>query len=449
MSVIDRDIAQQVSPVRPDFVPKEAYLDEEFARREAEKLWPHVWQIACREEELPRPGSFVTVRVGNESFLIVRGQDEKLRAFHNVCQHRGRRLVDATAGRMRHFTCGFHAWKWNLDGSLREIPDRADWGDRLADCEVGLKSLKLDTWGGFVFVNMDLNAQPLAQALGKVHEVLSPYEFERMRFRWYKTARLKVNWKVALEAFNEAYHVQGTHRQLLRIMDDPTSSFAYGEHAMFFQPDPASSRGIGNPALKTNLPPTEDYRAGLYAYVSELSADLKAIFADRHEAATKRLLTEVSKDASPVEMLGAMIGFWREAAIDAGAGWPNMTPEQMAAGGTDWHIFPNTIVLMTPDAAIFYRARPDGLNPEACFFDVWSMQRYAPGKEPALERQFYANWRDFNGWGQILSQDFENMEAVQDGMKSSGFCASRTNPKQEIPVSNFHRVIHQYLSKED
>ena len=437
------------SRVRPDYVPKDAYLDPEFAKLEAERMWSRVWQIACREEELPKVGSYVTVDVGNESFIVIRSDDNSLKAFHNVCQHRGRRLVEGVAGQTQQFTCGFHAWRYNIDGSIRKIPDHQDWGDRLPACEVGLKPLKLETWGGFVYVNMDLNAGPLKEFLGKAYEMLTPFEFENMRYRWYKTARMKVNWKVAIEAFNEGYHVQGTHHQALRIMDDPTSSFAYGPHSMFFQPE-VNSRGIGQPSARTNLPTSEDYRPGIVRYVEEFESDLKGLFCDRHPAATRRLLTEVDASATYYEVLGEMVRFWREAALEAGAGWPeNLTAEHVGQAGTDWHVFPNYVTLMTPDAAICYRVRPDGLDPESCFFDMWALQRYAPGAEPPLERQYFDYWRDHDDWGMVYTQDFSNMEAVQKGMKSSGFVAARTNPKQEVPVSNFHRVIHEYVERQD
>src|ERR1700712_3392485 len=107
MTVTDQ--AEARNPVvRDDWIPKEAYLDPAFAKLEAEHLWPQVWQMACRIEELPRTGSFVTVDVGVESFLVVRSSDDIIQAYHNVCQHRGRRLVDEKAGRANKFVCGFH-----------------------------------------------------------------------------------------------------------------------------------------------------------------------------------------------------------------------------------------------------------------------------------------------------------------------------------------------------
>jgi nitrite reductase/ring-hydroxylating ferredoxin subunit len=437
------------SPVREDWVPKEGYLDRDFAKLEGERLWPRVWQVACREEELPKAGYFVTTDVGKESFLVVRSNDNQIRAFHNVCQHRGRRLVDVVAGRTHHFTCGFHAWRYNMDGSIRQIPDHQDWGTKLPACEVGLKPLKVETWGGFVFVNMDLNAKPLIDFLGHAYEVLDPFEFQNMRYRSIRTARLPVNWKVAVEAFNEGYHVQGTHPQALQIMDDPSSSFAHGPHAMFFQPE-VGSRGLGQPSARTNQKPTADYRAGIVNYVEYFERDLKGLFCDRHPVASRRLLTEVEPSAGYPEVMSKMVQFWRDAAIQGGAGWPkHLSPEIMAKAGIDWHIFPNLIILMTPESAICYRVRPDGENPESCFFDLWAIQRYAPGKEPPVTREYYDPWRENKDWGEVYSQDFANAESVQKGMKSRGFAASRTNPKQEVPVSNFHKHIYEYLDRAD
>jgi hypothetical protein len=116
-----------------------------------------------------------------------------------------------------------------------------------------------------------------------------------------------------------------------------------------------------------------------------------------------------------------------------------------AKAGIDWHLFPNFIILMTPESAICYRVRPDGENPESCFFDLWAIQRYAPGKQPALTRAYYDPWRENADWGEVYTQDFSNAEWVQKGMKSSGFVAARPSPKQEIAVSNFHKYIYKYL----
>jgi hypothetical protein len=232
-------------------------------------------------------------------------------------------------------------------------------------------------------------------------------------------------------------------------MDDPSSSFAHGPHGMFFLPE-VGSRGLGQPSARTNKQPTADYRAGIVKYVEYFERDLKGLFSDQHPIASRRLLTEVRPEASYPEVMSKMVEFWRDAAIKSGAGWPErLTPDIVAKAGIDWHIFPNFITLMTPESAICYRIRPDGENPESSFFDLWAIQRYAPGSEPAVTREYYDPWRENQAWGEVYSQDFANAEAVQKGMKSKGFVASRTNPKQEVPVSNFHKYIYQYLDRAD
>src|SRR5580658_7116993 len=96
-------------------IPTEAYLSEQYARAEKDKLWSKVWQIACRIEELPKVGDYVTYDILDESIIVVRSAPERISAYYNVCQHRGRRLLDGR-GQTRQIRCPFHGWMWNLDG---------------------------------------------------------------------------------------------------------------------------------------------------------------------------------------------------------------------------------------------------------------------------------------------------------------------------------------------
>lgn len=204
--------------VRPDLVPKDSYIDPSYVRLEAERLWPKVWQVACREEELEEVGAYVTYSIAHESIIIVRTA-AGIRAHHNVCQHRGRRLTEG-CGKTGSFMCRYHGWHWNLDGSLGKVLDHDDWQGcpSMADEDLRLPSVQVDTWGGFVFINPDPQAEPLAQYLDPVPRFIDPFELEKMRYRWYKSVRLPCNWKVAQEAFTEGYHVAATHPQLLNEM---------------------------------------------------------------------------------------------------------------------------------------------------------------------------------------------------------------------------------------
>jgi hypothetical protein len=120
------------------------------------------------------------------------------------------------------------------------------------------------------------------------------------------------------------------------------------------------------------------------------------------------------------------------------------TVEAIAECGSDRHILPNSVVLPTADGAIWYRARPNGDDPDSCIFDIWSLGRYAPGQEPEVAHGFSESFEAFKGKNPFLEGDFSNMLAVHEGMKSRGWRGAWVNPLQEIQIANFHRVLQAY-----
>ena len=430
--------APVISPVREDFVPADAYISRDFAQAEKKKLWPYVWQWACREEEIPNAGDYVSYEICDQSITVVRKQDGTIAAYHNVCPHRGRRLTSG-CGRMGKFHCKFHGWQWDLDGRPVEIVDRQDWGDRMPDEEITLASVRVGTWGGWVFINMDPEAESLEEYLEPAKAVLDPFEFEKMRYKWRKRVKMDCNWKVALEAFNEGYHVQTTHRQLLPNFNDMTYSKAYGKHGMFGAPADALF-GLSSPRLGG---PAGDLRKGLYEFNREVWETLRATTTEELMEAGRRL-SELPEETPISEVYGAFMRFHREELEKKGIGSPDVTPEQVMAVGIDWHIFPNMVFLPQPTNLLGYRARPHGDDPDRCIFEVYVLERFAEGQVPKVEVESAEDWRDVD-WGLILSQDFQNMSEVQAGMKSRGFKGARTNPVQEKAVSNFHDTLWRYI----
>jgi len=432
-------------PVRDDYVPKEDYLSSAFADLEADRLWSRVWQVACREEEIPNVGDVVPYDIVDESIIVVRTGTDTIRAFYNVCPHRGRRLIDG-ADHVAGFMCKFHGWKWKLDGSTSQVVDESDWGGCLTREDTDLVPVRVGTWGGFVYVNMDSSAEPLEDYLRDVIERCSKFEFEKLRYRWYKTVVYPCNWKVAVEAFNEAYHVQATHPQMLRYIQDYSVSGEYGLHSAFWYPPLDAGQSRFEYSSRLGERPHSDYRQYVLEYFKEMHEQLGAMVTPRSYEAAQRLRSEVAADAPAAEVLTKLREFQREAALDDGAGWPEeLTPEYIAASRVDWHVFPNQVFLHSSvDGIICYRSRPNGRDPDSCIFDIWSLVRYAPGKAPPLEREFCSDWTA-QPWGRILMQDFGNMERVQKGMRSRAFKGARPNPKQERAVSNFHRGIHSFV----
>jgi phenylpropionate dioxygenase-like ring-hydroxylating dioxygenase large terminal subunit len=430
----------------PAFVPKGRYLDRDFLQLELNRLFPKVWLNACHMQEVETVGSFVEFTIGDESIIIVRTDDETLKAYFNSCRHRGTRLV-AGRGRLGGFRCPFHAWQWNLDGTNRWIPDRENFLP-CSDEDVALRECRIDTWGGWVFVNMDPDAEGLADFLDPVRACVDPLQPDRMRISWHKTTVLPCNWKTALDAFNEGYHVPATHPQYTRpqvdradtpssieeIESDPawTPSETFGRHG-HFRTQPRSGAAF-NPRPVTPH--------AMYNFVEYHLRELRALFTQYHRLAAAELCTMV--DLEVAEIPGTLRNLRKKYAEADGLEWPLLDDDALRRGEGDWHIFPNMVFLIYEGVMLAYRARPNGDDPDSCIFDIWALQLFPPGQEPAVEHPFFADWRE-GDMGEVLSQDFSNVGRVSAGMHSQAFVGHRLNLAQEMSIYNAHAAADTYL----
>ncbi len=429
---------------RPDSMPVQAYVSRAYFELEEERLWPRTWQIVCRAEEIPEVGDFVTYEIIDESIIVVRTAQDEVKAFYNVCQHRGRRLKDGCGNTGKSITCRFHGWSWNIDGSLNCATDRDDWAGcpSFQDEQLGLKDIRLEQWGGWCWISMDPEVEPLLDYLDPIPDVFKNYDLQSMRFAWYKTLVAPCNWKVMIDAFNEGYHTEATHPQVGLRSALGTVGAAHGRHGMFFFPSPERAR-----QRMAMTPEGLDFRPLIRDGLADGRSTLHALTSEHRVRAAERLMEEAPADATLPEVLAKLEILHREELEKSGAKWPeNLTPADIARAGTDWHIFPNAIVLPSVDSILWYRARPNGQDVDSCIFDIWCLERFGEGKAPPLRRDFYASPEEFRGENPFLEQDFGNIAAVQKGMKSRGFTAARTNPIQEVTVNNFHKTLYSYLA---
>lgn len=441
----------------PDnFLPKEPYLSKEFLELEKRKLWPKHWLMACREQEVAKNGQYVTFNIADESIVIVRDRAGELRAFFNVCQHRGKRLTSG-CGVTAKIYCKFHGWRWSLDGKNEKIIDQEDWGTSLTNADVDLKPVKLDRWGGWVFVNMDQNAEPLLEYLAPFVDAYRNYKMEDMRLSWYKSVRVPCNWKVALDVFIEGYHAQTAHPQSNTIAGynlyncrtfGPHSMFHWREMPVFGEASPNAPDLIGIKEDDERYARIKGRAEAVQAFFKMLYDDLHSMVTPRMMRACQRLVDEKGDCQDYMELMMALTEFHREEAAKEGVEWNALSMEELACLGMDWHMFPNSAMLPTADGLLGYIARPDGDNPDSAFLDVYSLERYAPGAEPAVTREFYNDWRDAE-WPRIFPQDFENLGDIQQGMKSQGYTGGRANPIQEETVVNFHKYIREICLAKD
>lgn len=420
------------------FLPKERYTTTEFMDLELEKLWSRVWQIAGREEELAGPGDFLEYTIGDDSVLVVRTGVGKIAAFHNACRHRGTRLADGCGafddGAIR---CPYHAWTYALDGRLVDVPDREEFPG-LPD-DLALRPVRVDCWGGFVFVNMDPAAEPLLDFLDPLPALLAPYRFDELRFRGYRTTIIEANWKAVVDAFNESYHVQGLHRQILPWTDDTSIAYEHFDRHAHYGRLPGARREL-RPSPRLGLG-RDDYDEG--EILGALVAGLGGAFLGEERAAVDEL--RASGPPPGETLLGAYQRRRMTLLAERGFDVSGLTPDLMTSAD-DVFWFPNMVGPVYPGSALLFRVRPNGRDPHSAIKDTWVLEWPRPDETWKMpERRFYADWRD-RKWGEITEQDYTNLANVQRGMRSRGFEGSRLAARQESNVLHMHRVIDRYLS---
>lgn len=434
----------------------EAFLSREYAEAEKELLWPRVWQMAERLEVIPKLGDFFTYNVGDESIVVVRVAEgsggDALRAYYNVCPHRGRQLVDtpdgvnSVTGNRRNFICAFHGWTYDLEGANTFILDKQDWKGALTPECTSLSKLKLDTWGGWVWITMNPDSEPLVDYLGDAGRILSHFQLDRMRYKWRQWVVYPCNWKTALEAFMEPYHVTGTHSQLLAHGEYYACSAAYGLHGVsgFDQRDPEFK--MSQSSSVTRAGKGENARVSTYELIHENCTTLKgAASTDTLVNAASRLKDELPEGTPPADVIAHWMASAKADDAARGVDWPEIPGDVMAEAGLAWNVFPNMSVLHGITFALCYRTRPYGDDPDMCVFESYAIERYPEGQEPATE------WVNLPAtaehWGAILAQGFSNMAWVQKGMKSRGFRGTLPNPHQERKITNFHRNLARYMGR--
>lgn len=430
---------------QPVIAPVDPYICPDYARAEGEKLWPRVWQIACRGEEIPKVGDYVTYDIMDESIIVVRLREgsgpDAIRAYYNVCLHRGRRLTKG-CGHTNQFYCRFHGWSWNLDGENRSVLDREDWGEALTCENLRMQQVRVDAWGGWVWINMDPNAEPLLDYLGPVASRLDPFGLDRMRYRWRQWLHFPCNWKVAIGAFIESYHLAASHPQNMRGASSRRFwSRTLGRHAQQGGIDQRGDKGTMTSGLARA---DRDPRVAIAEDQAMTWETLNALTTETFLNASERLADELPPGLSLQQVAGHLFAAARRDDAARGVIWPDLDPAYLSENAVIWHLFPNTVIINSITCALCYRARPNGDDPNRCIFEVYTIERFPEGQEPRTEWVHKPEPTEEN-WRLILAQDFQNMSEVQKGMKSRGFPGARPNPVEELPVAHFLRNLADYM----
>jgi phenylpropionate dioxygenase-like ring-hydroxylating dioxygenase large terminal subunit len=198
-------------------LPGWAYRDPEYFHVEMARVIRPSWQIVCHESDIPAPGDWRTLELLGESVIVIRGADDTVRAFANVCRHRGSRLVDGHEGCAKRLTCPYHAWTYATDGRLIALPHREDYPG-LDPADWGLLPVELESWRGFLFVRLESGGPSLAEMMAPHEAEIAPHRFEDVRALGRITMRPRpVNWKNVADNYSDGLHINVAHPGLTRL----------------------------------------------------------------------------------------------------------------------------------------------------------------------------------------------------------------------------------------
>ncbi|MFL0671582.1 MAG: aromatic ring-hydroxylating dioxygenase subunit alpha [Erythrobacter sp.] len=404
-------------------LPFARYNDPAFHDLEMERLWPNVWQWACREEHIPGVGDRYVYDVGHHSVLVVRGADMAIRAFINSCPHRGMKFASEGSRGVRrsNIRCPFHGMSWNLDGTLREVPCRWDF-PHIEDATFGLDEVACEVWGGFVFIHMGENPPPLAEQLEVMPEHFKLWPMDDRYVAMHTEKVLPANWKMAMEAFLEAWHVLETHSQAVYTAADANAQYdVFGRHVSRF----IHAIGVPSPHLRQEV--SEEV---LFAKLGRDPAALPPGTSARAEHA--RLLKEELGAAFGTDLSGVS------------------TTEMMDS--IEYFLFPNAFFFPGINIRLCYRFRP--LGPDECLHEILILQPLPAGGErppPATPIRLGVadSYTTVEGLAlaEILDQDTDNLALQRDGAKASRKGAQTLGNYQEARIRQLHLTLDEYLSR--
>tara|TARA_R110002110_G_scaffold76898_1_gene202268 strand:+ start:6259 stop:7611 length:1353 start_codon:yes stop_codon:yes gene_type:complete len=419
-----------------EIASKEGYFSREYMALEWDKVWTRSWLIAGVEADIPRVGDYFLFAIGDESIIVTR-TEEGVRAFYNVCSHRGARLVQEERGNRKVFVCPFHSWSFNNTGELRRITDEEYFKPEVIAHRPGLKPVACDTHAGIVFINMGADPGPLKEAIGLPDGYLEAYRLDEMKVVRHVRSEWGANWKVGVEAFYESYHLHAVHPETRGVMGDLNVQYD-------LYPNGASRMivPLGQPSPRIHDQTTVS--EGLKMMLEDAGIDPSGF--DGTAADVRRAIQEGKRARAQ------RLGLEYDRFVDG------QLSDSWATG-----IFPNVQIGCHPEAVFLMRFLPHESDPERFYYDTMTLifpvadGSYKPpgwmglpegtdtsGKvRPATEH--YGIEEDAN-LGLVLSQDSSLLPVVQQGMRSRGFDGQLWS-EQEQRLRHFHVELERRLAR--
>lgn len=411
----------------------ERYTSRAFMDAEWENVFAATWLVTVRADDLPEPGDFMVEEIGRESILIVRQDDLSIKAFYNVCQHRGNKLVLEPEGSMAAFTCPYHSWRFELDGTCSYAQDPEDFAGGSPCSKAALVELRCEQLGGFVWINMDPDCASLSDFLGPVRDALQRYPLEKATRVQAISVRMPCNWKLLMDNFHETYHLPTAHPEGIEYSED-----SYLETRIELYPN-GHALGQTKSCLPAHRLPeskprmTETIRADLERW--DLNPE---DFAGREREA-REAVQQQKRLLGPKRGQLHYDGLSDDALTDV----------------MHYTVFPNFAASLNADGLLFLRSTPHPTDPESCIFDSWyytfggsnsTMDLVTLDSGGTHERapRELVNYGE-KSLGIVLDGDAWVMVGQQLGMRSRGYRGALL-AGQERRVGQYHDMIDRYIA---
>lgn len=424
--------------------PQRYYCSKEMAL-EWDHVWTKVWTFAGLVHDLPQIGDYLRYNLGKESFVVVRvgDGDDGIRAFYNVCPHRGNRLVHNDFGHTANscFTCDFHGWKYRLDGSNKEIRDELIFRPEVICDRPGLTSVSCAVWNSLIFINPDPNpTKSLLEQLDVIPQHLAPYDASKMRVLRDLEFCLEANWKTAFDAFIEFYHADDVHPEAVPVMETLECQYdLYGNGV---------SRMILPMGYVTNRYEDRDsVNEYLQMFISVYGGD-PSEFAHLKGHEYKQAFVETKR------RWGKKHGY---------AFFDRLTDDQIV---DDWSYSTyNMTINAFADTILIQNFRPHPTDPRKCSYSAITLclpvsddttrvmdvnsfgpEAFSPPGWKGTERPSRINPKELSEFGYLLAQDIRRVPEVQKGIESDCFKGSRLS-ESEIRVRHYLAEIDRLIGR--
>ena len=428
MAVTEEPRIQARRPPAPGtLIDPKRYTSREFHRLEFERHWPRVWQLACFGSDVAKPGDYFEYVIGDWSVVIVRQDDGGLKAYHNVCRHRGRRIKTG-CGNAKELQCPYHLWTWALDGRLKNVPERDTYCE-FADDEAGLVEVTVDQWQDWIFVDLGGQAGPLMDYLGELPELMAPYRLDRQHRWWNRSTRCRVNWKAMVDAFNESYHARAIHPESVTFIN-------FTDHEVRLLGDHSTmTLQFGTPDV-VSVPTVPDYE--------EMMDAMEWTFA------------AFGEDTAMVDVL-------RQFQLEPGQQLRDLLVPLMRAGtaasnidvsGLDdsqlidfvhLYVFPNVQLNLFSYGHWMFRILPDSDDPDYSTIEMWYFHRIPDTVEDVPLPDPHQVIPEGESCGPVMDQDLGNLPSHQAGLKDPAATGLRLS-SLEARIIHMHDVLDRSMA---